>query len=266
MIFVAEAPPKVAADLVYQRLSAAAYDEPDAARFGVFHAGYKLIAQVSDAGTGADAIVVKNENEVVVAFRGTEKNYADIMTDLKFKREPSIMTVNDEALSVHRGFLAQWRAIKDDLHIAVGVASSEGNLPVIVTGHSLGGALAVLATVDWPWVQDCITFGAPRVGDAQIKSAVRKNQVRHRRYVFGADIVPVIPLLALGYRHDCSPIYLTRFCKPIRNCPTWREVIGRACALLSLKWCIWSIWPVPARLFTDHRIDAYGEAMARCTR
>lgn len=270
MFFVANTPP-VAADIVYQRLSAAAYLEPKLAEISVGDIGYKLVAQVFDSATGADAIVVRNDDEVVVAFRGTERNYADIMTDLKFKRHRAMMTAHDHLVPVHRGFLSQWRAIKNDLHIVIGAVTSEKklkrNLSLKVTGHSLGGALAVLATIDWPRVDDCITFGAPRVGDDTIVYAMRRNHVLHRRYVFGADVVPVVPLLALGYRHDCSPIYLTRTGKPIRNCPLWREALGRARALLSLRWCKgWTMWPVPTRMFSDHRIGAYGSVMAKCKR
>ncbi len=266
MFFLSEEAPKVAADLVYQRLSAAAYQPEAVARHKANELGYKFIKHVRDRYTGADAIVVRNKCEVVVAFRGTEKNYADIMTDLKFKKQTTMFDTGGFNVPVHRGFLEQWRSIEEDLKIAIAEASETiGLIPVKVTGHSLGGALAILATIDWPWVHDCITFGAPRVGDREITYAVRRNEVLHRRYVFGADIVPAIPLLAMAYRHDCPSIYLTRVGEPIRNCPIWREALGRARALLSLKWCKgWSIWPVPARMFTDHRISEYGSAMAEC--
>lgn len=266
MLFFAESAPPVAADIVYQRLSAAAYQPEAVVRHQVKELGYEFIKHVRDRFTGADAIVASNDRNVVVAFRGTEKDYADMVTDLKFKKHDMMVAAGGRMVPVHRGFLEQWNSIKADLHAVVSIASDKNGLKnVIVTGHSLGGALAVLATLEWPWLEGCITFGAPRVGDDKIRCAVRKSEILHRRYVFGADIVPAIPMLALGYRHDCRPIYLTRTGKPIRNCPLWREILGRARALLSLKWCKgWTIWPVPKRMFTDHRISAYGSVMVKC--
>ncbi len=265
MFFISNEAPKVAADLVYQRLSAAAYQGHAIVKSAVKSIGYEFVEHVADATSGADAIVVRNDTEVVVAFRGTQRNYADIITDLKFKREPAVMMQGKDCVPVHRGFLAQWRAIKEDLHIVVSAAMADHHTPLKVTGHSLGGALAVLAAIDWNWVEDCITFGAPRVGCDEIKQAIRRNSILHRRYVYGADIVPIVPLLAMGYRHDCRPIYLTRKYRAIRNCSLPREFLGRSRALLSLDWSAgWSICPVPSRMFTDHRIGEYGHAMGQC--
>ncbi len=256
----------VSRDLVYQRLSAIAYQDEDTARINVIGLGYKYIEHVHDPVTGADAIVVRNDCQIVIAFRGTQKNHADIITDLKFKKHEMMLTTGDRKIPVHRGFLAQWNSIKAELRAIVCEASKNTSMiPVFVTGHSLGGALAILAALDWPWLEGCITFGAPRVGGKEIEYAIRRNEILHRRYVYGADVVPIVPLLAMGYRHDCRPIYLTRNAQAIRNCPLWRELIGRSRSLLSLDWSAgWSACPVPSRMFTDHRIGEYGHAMSQC--
>jgi len=258
----AECPP-VAADIVYQRLSALAYEHEQIARYRVAELGYKFIEHIHDETTGADAIVVCSDFEVVVAFRGTQKNYADIITDLKFKKTNFMNSGTGKELLVHRGFDEQWSAIRKRVFMVINAAAA-GRRSIKATGHSLGGALAVLACLEWRLINTCITFGAPRVAEPGIGQAMRELGVRHRRYVYAADIVPIVPLMTMNYRHDCPPIYLTRAGRAIRDCPLWRESLGRARALLTVKWRAgWTVCPVPARMFTDHRIGEYGAAMAR---
>jgi pimeloyl-ACP methyl ester carboxylesterase len=70
---------------------------------------------------------------------------------------------------------------------------------VLFTGHSLGGALAVLAAARWwetqPQGIDAIhTFGQPRVAQGDFQEAFGANlSLRCHRFVNNKDIVPRVP-------------------------------------------------------------------------
>ena len=65
-------------------------------------------------------------------------------------------------------------------------------IPVYITGHSLGGALAILATrlLASDSQGACYTFGGPRVGTAQVDDQIKTPIYR---VVNAADIVPRVP-------------------------------------------------------------------------
>lgn len=248
----------------YHRLSAAAYESEQLATVAAEAIGFSFVKHVHDIETGADAMIFVSSNEVVVAFRGTQKNYADIVTDLKFRKAGLLLIEPYQMIEVHRGFRDQWLSIRDTLHEAISLVSGPDHT-LSVTGHSLGGALAIQAALEWRWIKSLVTFGTPRIATQEIVSLMSERNHAHRRYVFGADIVPILPLLTMGYRHDCRPIYLTRSGKAIQQCPLWRELLGRARALFSCDWIeCWSWCRVPRRIFTDHKIIVeYREALQR---
>jgi hypothetical protein len=89
---------------------------------------------------------------VVVAFRGTEveaDNPADVLTDLQAWKRPMPgfeQLDEDRRPRAHHGFVEALEAVEDDLWAALERLGTENPArPVWFAGHSLGGALAVLA-------------------------------------------------------------------------------------------------------------------------
>jgi len=121
---------------------------------------------------------------LVLAFRGTEMVRKDLFTDA----DAVLVTLEGEE-KVHRGFLKAFNHVRDailtDLQTHTGI-------PLYITGHSLGGALAVLATrlVASESQGACYTFGGPRVGTAQVDDQIKTPIYR---VINAADLVPRLP-------------------------------------------------------------------------
>ena len=139
-----------------------------------------------DRGSTQAALVVGNDAAFLV-FRGTS-DLLDWLTNLRVAP-----TAWPEGGRVHEGFARALQKVVDEVDSELQRLS----LPTFVTGHSLGGALATLASSRHPFVA-AYTFGAPRVGDAEFWTTLRCPL---HRVVNGRDLVPRLPPRRLGYVH-----------------------------------------------------------------
>ncbi|EFA76653.1 hypothetical protein PPL_09958 [Heterostelium album PN500] len=145
---------------------------------------------------------------IVMAFRGTQgisiKNW---ITDLNFP--PTSPFPAFPAAKVHRGFLNAYLNVQNET--ITGIKNALALCPncnrFVATGHSLGGALAILAVADvFPTIIDLpidmYTYGSPRVGDVAFaeyfESTVLQN---YWRVVNHHDIVPHLPTKDMGFYH-----------------------------------------------------------------
>lgn len=103
----------------------------------------------------------------------------------------------------HRGFAAALDVAWPAVEAAMGQTSE----PFVMTGHSLGGALATLAASLVPEAE-LVTFGSPRVGDTAFADAMKYRPAASRRYVDNRDIVCRLPSARLGYRHVGTPFLI----------------------------------------------------------
>jgi len=78
----------------------------------------------------------------------------------------------------------------------------------MITGHSLGGSLAILASTDLAKLHGKIdqvyTFGQPRVGNPAFAAYYQSFIPNTFRLIDYADIVPHIPPSAFGFQHSSS--------------------------------------------------------------
>jgi V8-like Glu-specific endopeptidase/surfactin synthase thioesterase subunit len=142
----------------------------------------------------AQGFLASTASLVLVAFRGTEST-ADWLSNLKVQPR----TVPGLG-KVHAGFWGQFTALQPQLEKLL---QPRRNLPLLVSGHSLGGAIAVLAAATWATdrqVRALYTYGQPAVALEGAATAIGTALAgRHHRLVNDADIVPRVPP---GYRHS----------------------------------------------------------------
>jgi len=120
---------------------------------------------------------------------------SDILADLKFFQTPFN---KDKKVYVHSGFLEEIDKIWDsssENNILNDINQYAKNLPIWVTGHSLGGAMATLAGMKYSF-EAITTFGEPRVG-RNIDSVFQAK--KHLRYVNGDDPVTKLPPALFSY-------------------------------------------------------------------
>ncbi len=157
--------------------------------FGPANLSWEYIRNAS-----TDCYVTWTADAVIVAFRGTQPEWGDIRTDLTFVRAPWMHG------HVHEGFKQALEVIWTPLQAAL-ARLSEGRA-VWFTGHSLGGALAMLAADRYERTEGVMTIGVPRVGDRDFVTAFdTRFKGRSLRYVNNADGVARVPPEFLGYQH-----------------------------------------------------------------
>ncbi len=151
---------------------------------------FSLGGRAHRADASAHAVLAVWHDKAILAFRGSACMH-DTLTDLCFLRR------RFGAARVHSGFSQRFERLWPDIETRVEtISASVPSVPIVATGHSLGGAMALLAGTRFPFDR-IVTFGEPRVGIG-LDTVFRARE--HRRIVNGHDPVCRIPL-PIGYRH-----------------------------------------------------------------
>ena len=116
-------------------------------------------------------------------------------------------------IQVHGGYVAAWNSASSDIIAAINTQmASHSGYTLTVTGHSLGGSLASLASPSLVGVGMAITtytFGQPRTGNPAYANMV--DQVlpfgKMFRVTHANDGVPQTITVADGYRHHSTEFW-----------------------------------------------------------
>lgn len=165
-------------------------------------------ATVFDRVTDAECLIEDHGTFVTLAFKGS-KEPQDFIQDAEFWMTETNWSDNCPA-HVHHGFWADFKSIIEEIKDELAVIKFK---PLFITGHSLGGALAVLTAFELAQsgynVQAVYTFGCPRIGDS-VFGDLYNSYLGDKTFcvVNENDIVPRTPPLLIGYRRVGQKIFL----------------------------------------------------------
>ncbi|CAO3648495.1 unnamed protein product [Mucor fragilis] len=168
----------------------------------------KLIKTFSSVISDTNGFVLRSDSQktIYVVFRGTN-SIRSAITDLIFTL---ISYPPVSGARVHTGFYASYQAVVSDYFPVVqSQLTAYPSYKVVVTGHSLGGAHALLAGIDLfqrekrlsPSNLEIHTVGCPRVGNPTFANYVASTGITFTRSVNQRDVVPHVPPTYAGYLH-----------------------------------------------------------------
>ncbi len=139
-------------------------------------------------------IIFYNENNLYIVFKGTT-SFKEVLSDIDFIQIDDSYNIPGK---MHRGF--HNLILKNNVIESIQETLEElhGSRKIIITGHSLGAALA---TVFYAYISntiedvELITFGSPRVGDREFSEKIKST-----RFVHGNDIITKLPIFY--YKHS----------------------------------------------------------------
>jgi triacylglycerol lipase len=200
---------------------------PEAQGTAAFREQLGLEAKLFSSGN-TQCYVATNADHIVAAFRGTEAPTSiEGLKDWLLTDAVNLLIMPKDDIGTdfaaagvgtrwHQGFIRALNEIWDPVFAAVQAERKKSDRPLWVTGHSLGGALAMMA--GWRFkrkfvpVHQIYTYGAPMVGDVEASAAIdREFGKKVYRYVNDQDPVPRLPtvsLMANEYGHCQKEVLL----------------------------------------------------------
>lgn len=151
------------------------------------------------------ALVGTTATEVVLAFRGTLPidtdnwdAFVESLLDWVNDGEANLVNADYTTGQVHQGFDKSLSVLWTNVLPAVNAQHAASKLPVVVTGHSKGGALASLAALRLQYDAQfapagVFTYGSARAGNTQFARDYDAKILHHWRFENTDDLVPHLP-------------------------------------------------------------------------
>lgn len=186
------------------------------------------ILMIYDSSVGSHLVMFNLFGELWVSFRGTQVRdfsglFRDIETDLRCRQKQT--SYLPDVCSVHSGFDKSYMSLREPLWEEIRERAQTNRKKLASTrirfiGHSLGGALATLAAVDFnfnaeqrsanfyrPSICDsvvkisCRSFGCPHVGNQDFVNLFNSEVKDAYRYAIQFDPIPLLlnPISSYGH-------------------------------------------------------------------
>jgi triacylglycerol lipase len=193
-------------------------------------------AEAAVADPAAFGFVVREHatGAILLCIRGTQTPGEWLHN---FTAVPNPFTLVADFGLVHLGFERMHRSVRGSIQSAVTALPPDTRITVV--GHSLGGAMAILAAVDLKrnlhrTNVDVCTVGGPRVGKTDFRRNFNREIPGCFRITNQFDIVPHVPSLLTAWNHVGEEIEvngrvenahsLDAYLQGLRNIGTVREV------------------------------------------
>lgn len=183
----------------------------------VKYQGIKMELEIFNDQNETFLIVLSSETQIIIGFKGTT-SLENMKTDLKVKMTPiakalpSKSTTSHKVLlsmdwknaKIHEGFAKAYSSVSEQLFEIISNLQRENPRPVYLTGHSLGGSLATVASFDLVLSLNLanvyvLTFGSPRCGNIFWGRCYDQVVKAHWRVAMRSDLITTLP--SAGYSH-----------------------------------------------------------------
>ncbi|XP_073390401.1 probable feruloyl esterase A isoform X2 [Physcomitrium patens] len=187
--------------------------------------GFKIHTLIVDVQHCLQAFVgvAENLDAIVIAFRGTQDTSIQNWAEDIYFRELDLHYPGVIDAMVHSGFYAAYHntTLRERVFDAIqAIRQARSDLGVIITGHSMGGAMATFCALDLSANYgfknvEVITFGQPRVGNYAFALYYNAYVPLTIRVTHAHDIVPHLPpyyplLGEKTYHHFATEVWIFR--------------------------------------------------------
>jgi hypothetical protein len=228
--------------------------------------------------------VAQNDKHILLAFRGSQTPTSlDGLKDWLLTNAVNLLIVPEGEIGTdfaaagvgarfHKGFMGALAEIWNPLLAEVQAELAKKERPVWVTGHSLGGALALMAA--WRLhrkfvpVHQVYTYGAPMIGNKEASEAFNKAFPKKVfRYINTTDLVPRLPTISLvanNYVHCDKEMGLSAAQGPVAAAASFLQgLVGRTVDGVLNGTLIDDIWASLQGRLTAHDIVEYRKLIGK---
>lgn len=166
---------------------------------------------------GTDALVI-NPEWLRKFLNKITFNSLDWFHNFLFGKKVVPYEGTNKEIKIHSGFYLKYFSVRDWIHNEIKhhyLKDGVGN--IVVSGHSQGGSLSTVCSVDLQYNFDipdnnifCISIAGARVGNKHFKDSYNMRVPFSVILKYGWDIVPNLPPKIFGYRHVGNKIYFKR--------------------------------------------------------